>query len=514
MKKQLLWIAMGVLCPYQLFAGGILTNANQSASYIRMLARDASTEADAAYYNPAGLVKLSDGFHISLNNQTIFQNRTIDNSYPLLNKSSYSGNVTIPFLPSAFAIYKHNKWAFSASFTATAGGGKASYNKGLPSFELPISNIPSALKAAGIPTDNYSVDLTFDGSSVFYGYQAGASYEINKMIAVYAGFRVVNAVNTYNGSIRNILINPVHPYNANGSGNLTSATAFFGTLAAAANGAVTKLDPAISQGAGVYTIDQMVASSQMSAADGAALKAGLGASYNNAMTLSEVQTAYKTNAATMSTYSASTADKYVDVKQTGLSVAPILGANITPIENLNIGIRYEFITKLELKNKTKTDGTGKFPDGAKINSDVPAVLSVGVDYKVFPDLKVSAGLHHYFDKNTNWDGKEKLINNNLYELAAGLEYDINKKIAISAGYLYGQTGVGQGYQTDISYSLSSNTVGFGGRAKITDNLDLNLGMSYTAYIEGERFSKINNIDVKETYNRSNLVYSIGIDYHF
>ena len=49
-------------CPYQLFAGGILTNANQSASYIRMLARDASTEADAAYYNPAGLVKLSDGF--------------------------------------------------------------------------------------------------------------------------------------------------------------------------------------------------------------------------------------------------------------------------------------------------------------------------------------------------------------------------------------------------------------------------------------------------------------------
>ncbi len=62
-----------------------MTNTNQSSSYIRMPARNASLGIDAAYYNPAGLVQLSDGFQLSLNNQSVFQTRTIDNSFALLN---------------------------------------------------------------------------------------------------------------------------------------------------------------------------------------------------------------------------------------------------------------------------------------------------------------------------------------------------------------------------------------------------------------------------------------------
>lgn len=34
------------------FAGGILTNTNPSARFARLMALDASTNADAAYYNP------------------------------------------------------------------------------------------------------------------------------------------------------------------------------------------------------------------------------------------------------------------------------------------------------------------------------------------------------------------------------------------------------------------------------------------------------------------------------
>jgi long-subunit fatty acid transport protein len=54
-----------------IFAGGIVTNTNQSAMYTRMGNRTATLGIDAVYYNPAGLTKLGNGFHFSINNQTI-----------------------------------------------------------------------------------------------------------------------------------------------------------------------------------------------------------------------------------------------------------------------------------------------------------------------------------------------------------------------------------------------------------------------------------------------------------
>ena len=47
-----------ILLPVYVFAGGLVTNANQSAMFTRFQCRDASLDIDAAYYNPAGLVHL------------------------------------------------------------------------------------------------------------------------------------------------------------------------------------------------------------------------------------------------------------------------------------------------------------------------------------------------------------------------------------------------------------------------------------------------------------------------
>ena len=65
MKKTLAIAVLALCSTSHVFAGGILTNTNQSAHFIRMVARDASVQIDAAYTNPAGLVKLNDGFHFS-----------------------------------------------------------------------------------------------------------------------------------------------------------------------------------------------------------------------------------------------------------------------------------------------------------------------------------------------------------------------------------------------------------------------------------------------------------------
>jgi long-chain fatty acid transport protein len=512
MRTKLLSITIvGLLFPLHAFCGGILTNSNQSASYIRMPARDASVTADALYYNPAGLIKLDSGFHFSLNGQYIYQDRKIENDYPFLNNSTYKGKVVVPCLPSIYAIYKTGKWAFSAGFIATAGGGYAKYDKGLPSFEMDIASIPAMLSSNGISTSKYSVDISFKGGMVFYGYQAGATYEINKKISVYGGLRYVQAQNTYNGSIRNIQINPSAPY---GTGNLMSAPTFFSGMATQLGNVANSLSSLITGGAGNLTLNQLVALGSLSQDAANSLQAGLGSSYNSSMTVSQIQSAYQTSQTTMAATADATADKEVDAKQTGHGFTPILGVNITsPDDKLNIGVRYEFRTKLELTNDTKKDDTGMFPDGAKSRSDLPAILSAGVGYKVLPDIKVSLGWHHYFDKDANWDGKEKKVNHNLNEYSAGIEYNISPRIMLSAGYLFAQTGVSHAYQSDMTYILSSNTYGFGGCFKATTKMEINVGVMYSKDIENHRTYDFNSIRVKETYNRYEWLYALGVDYH-
>ena len=52
--RKLFLISIGLLIVSTLtFAGGLLTNTNQHVLFLRMLARDASTQIDAVYSNPA-----------------------------------------------------------------------------------------------------------------------------------------------------------------------------------------------------------------------------------------------------------------------------------------------------------------------------------------------------------------------------------------------------------------------------------------------------------------------------
>ena len=127
------------------FAGGLLTNTNQHVLFLRMLARDASTQIDAIYSNPAGLAFMEDGFHLSFNGQNVYQTRTITSTFAPFagfggnQTKTYKGEASAPFVPSLFAVYKKGNWAFSGSFAITGGGGKATFNEGLGSFESQVA---------------------------------------------------------------------------------------------------------------------------------------------------------------------------------------------------------------------------------------------------------------------------------------------------------------------------------------------------------------------------------------
>ena len=63
------------------FAGGPMTNTNQSAAFLRSIARGTSLDADAVYNNPAGVVFMENGFHLGINDQMAYQTRTITSTF-------------------------------------------------------------------------------------------------------------------------------------------------------------------------------------------------------------------------------------------------------------------------------------------------------------------------------------------------------------------------------------------------------------------------------------------------
>ncbi|HKJ66889.1 MAG TPA: hypothetical protein VKA68_02945 [bacterium] len=415
------------------FAGGIVTNTNQSAEFIRMLNRNASMEMDGVYYNPAGLLQQDEGFQLYLSNQVILQQREVITHYPNFNFPSFSGETTVPFYPNVYLLYKTGELAFSAGLTPIGGGGSAEYPEGLPSFEFPVASLvgipASVINPALAPYGNitgYSMDASFTGSSIYLGGQVNVGYAVSEEIAVSAGARFVSARNTYEGSLENVIL---------------SAT----------NGSITGVIPNIE----------------------------------------------------------------VDAVQTGVGYTGILGINFTTLDILNIGIRYETLTKLEVENDTEKDDTGAlldggmFPDGAKTGADIPATLAMGVGYQLHPQLRLQAGLTYFFNEDVDWDGRQALVDNGS-EYGVGLEYRVTNTFLMSGGILRTLSGATNASQSDLKYDLDALSLGIGARYSLNAELALTAALSHTSYEDGTNGAS--NEIFKEEYQKSSTVYTIGLQY--
>jgi len=533
--RKIIAMLLAVLSISPALAGGLVTNTNQSASFIRNPSRGASLEIDAAYFNPAGLAFLPDGFHFSVNNQTITQERSISSDLGILLQKDFVGSVAAPLFPSVYAVYKTNNLAFSLGVMPIGGGGTALYEEGLPSFESQVAAIPAGLTAAGIPTTRYGFDVEFDGSSVFWGFQGIAAYKVNDRLSVSAGLRYITVNNTYKGHLKHIGINPNQPaFGAMFNGlNMVQAPFFFTSAATTLTGwstgataFVAGLQPIITGGGGGVLLANgttvgltPVQVAQIQGLITAAGQSHAGMTISTAQaTLSAAAPVFAARAATMTAQAALTSDKEVDAKQTGTGIAPIVGITFKPLEQLVIGFKYEHKAAMTLTNETSIDGTGLFPDGAETPSDMPSKFSLGVAYGVTPRLNISGTAHYYLDRQANYGKKVAgvfventvVIDRNLWEAAFGIEYMINDRLLISTGYLRTLSGVNASYQTDLSHSLSTHSIGGGARYKLGESLGLNFGVLNTWYdAETRNFGAFN-----ETYDRTAFVIAVGVDVSF
>ena len=480
------------------FAGGYLTNTNQHIAFLRMLARGASTEIDAVASNPAGLAFLpKDGLVLSLNVQSVAQQRNIDARYttaslPLdLSKLGmgqmtlggneyshyYKGKASAPAVPSFFAAYKCDKWVFSGSFTVVGGGGKCSFAEGLPMFESSVRSLydvalgasqlmnrlnPSNSTLPAVPTsDMYTVNSAMDGRQFIYGLQLGVTYKVTDWLSVFAGGRMCYFSGGYEGFV-NAEVRP--EYLQSYQKGLQQAIAM-----------LQKVNP------------------QLAAQMGGMMPASM---------LQEGKF-----------------DLALDCDQKGWGLTPILGADVR-YKGFTLGLKYEFMTNLNLENKTHklVDPTGAlkaFEDGVNTPSDIPAWLTVALGYDFLPTLRATVEYHRFFDKQASMaDNKQKTLERGTNEYLAGIEWDAHKYVTLSGGFQRTDYGLSDEFQSDTSFSCDSYTLGFGAKFNLTDHVKVNVAYFWTNYSDYEKHYQSATASGTNVYSRTNKVFGVGVDYVF
>ena len=498
------------------FAGGLLTNTNQNVAFNRMMSREASIGIDGVYYNPAGVVFLGEGHHLSLNWQLAYQTRIIKNGYDLFKNNvnnpitprEFKGEAFAPVIPSLQYAYNKGRWSFQANLALTGGGGKCTFDNGLGSFEKIVGE--TAMGACGLAgavdgaakgalgaaypknifsemfgTDGkYSYDSYMHGRQYYYGISIGAAYKVSDNFSAFAGLRTVYASCNYYGYVRDIKVGNTPLY--------------------------TVLDPS------------------------------------------------KTDAA----------DILLSCDQTGLGFTPIIGIDYKT-GRWNFSAKYEFKTRMRLKNKSVNqapsignlagnlrtaliakgvpevvvdnkilgdpkvqavmggikskfdtalgEAVGEYEDGKKIAGDIPAYLTLGAGYAPTDDLRINVGFHWFDDKNaTSYNNRNKKLDRGTLEYNAGAEYDINKRFTVSAGWQCTSYGLSDEYMDDKSFVVSSNSVGVGGVIRLTSRMKLNVAYFHTFYEHKKTSEKSTVIagDYTSDYTRNNNVFGVGLDVKF
>ena len=519
MKKKILAAFVGTAVSSVTFAGGLLTNTNQNVAFLRNPARDAAIGIDGVYTNPAGVVFLPEGFHVSLNFQSAYQTREVTSTFAPFaygvgnggeSVKLFKGDAKAPVVPSLQAAYNRGRWSYSFNFAIGGGGGKCAFEDGLGSFESQAALLPLLGSAMGI--NSYSMDSYMRGRQYYYGFQIGAGYKITDNLSAFVGGRLVYATSNYYGYVRNISVN--RP-----DGEMTGASALFATQMATYLEQSGQLDAAAQQAAAAGNAElaaQYAAQAQQAA--GAARQMGV--------------------------LSVATEDVTLNCDQAGWGFTPIVGLDYK-IGKFNFGVKYEFKTKIRLDNRAANSESAerltmldKYRDGRTVKEDIPALLTIGAQYDILSNLRVMVGYHHFFDKQATQEGNtNELLDKGTNEYLAGVEYDINKRWQISAGVQSTNYGLTDAYMKDMSFNVSSTSAGIGLGVQLTKRMKLNVAYFHTFYKTYDKSTNDYNgvsatiaqavgqptadallaagaLKGSDSFTRTNKVFGLGLDFTF
>ena len=525
------------------FAGGFLTNTNQNVAFNRMMSREASIGIDGVYYNPAGVVFLGDGHHLSINWQLAYQDRTIKNDYSLFTNNvnnpitprEFKGEAFAPVIPSFQYAYNKGRWSFQGNFALTGGGGKCTFDNGLGSFERIVAE--TAMAACGLARTvdgalgsvlgrevsmfgsdqafgaggKYSFNSYMHGRQYYFGLSLGAAYKVSDNFSVFGGVRGIYATTNYYGYVEDIKV-----------GNMPLYMVLDPTKKDAANielscdqngiGFTPIIGVDFKTGKWNFSAKYEFKTRMRLKNKSVNLVPSIGnlpANLSSQMT--QILTAQFTQAGLPAEQAAAKAE----------ATAAAVLANQT-VQKTMLGLKNQFDTELD-------EAIGEYADGKKIAADIPAYLSVGVGYSPIDPLRINVGFHFFDDKNAKaYNNRQEKLDHGTLEYNAGVEYDINKKFTVSAGWQstnYGlpeeeaTTSKDKRFMDDKSFVTSSNSVGLGGVWHFNKKMSFTVAYFHTFYQHKKTTESVelipgNAINYSADYSRNNNVFAAGIDINF
>ena len=464
MKKIVTSLAIAMAAT-SAFAGGLLTTTNQNAHSLRFFSQEADINLTSLYANPAGQAFLNKGWHISASSMTAIQTRNIQSTFPLFalkdgnQTHNFEGKAFAPVVPSFDFAYVQDKWSVSAHFGVVAGGGTCEFENGLGSLEAVASNM------------------------IMSGVQNALPGQLAAM-----GIPAANIP----GMVQNIMTNQFR-YNLNS--NLTGKQNYFGF-----------------QVGGTYKV-----------LDNMSVYGGVRGIYATCGYTGGIQNMqYSIDGG--QNFSAASPDIMLDCQQSGMAVTPIIGIHYRPVEGLELAAKYEFKTRVKLENTTTPESAAAtqllplYADGKKVRTDLPALLTVGAQYRPVENVKLAASWRYYFDKAATKDGyidgqkvnMNDLVDDNTMEFLASAEWKFCKWVAVSASWQKTSFGLSDAYMSDTDFTVSSNSVGGGLRIYPCNLLSIDLGYMHTFY--DERTVATPAKMMSNVYTRNNNVVGIGLNF--
>ena len=479
MKKIFYSVVLFAVCSSEAMAGGLVTNSNQSASFLRNPARDAVIDIDGVYTNPAGVCFMPNGFHLGLTAQHPEQKRIVTTTFPTLalnqnhlgeSTRKYTGTASAPIVPSFQLAYVMDKLTVSASMAVTGGGGKCTFDEGIGSLECLVSTTPmtavkqllaatpdndprkpayaAAASAIGQGNYVYNVDAYMRGRQFYYGFQVGAGYKVTDNLAVFAGLRTMIGSAKYTGYVKNIK----------------------------------------------YTSIDQTASAPYTAAvlDGINAKAE---------------------------------DMEMTTTQSCVGFTPVIGVDYRINDQWNIAVKYEFRTKMNLENSSEMNKAAseqpaldKFNDKVNkyVRDDIPGTFTCGVQYSPIETVRLNAGYHFYDDTHAvKYNNEQDLIDGGTREILFGAEWDATKLLTVSAGWQNTHYDLSDAYMSDMVHNLSSNMIVCGVCLHVSEKISVDLGYMHNFYDKRTVETQVSaGVTKKDVYERRNDAFAVGVNFDF
>ncbi len=473
----------------------------RSAEYVRTQSRNASTEADAVNYNPAGLPFLQNGgIYLTINSVNSFTRkgdsfnmwgslgvnsfnrliRPMPNQYQSANM--YMSTLMVPIPTNLSFIFKRDNWAVFADVSILQGMPGATYTQGASTMDRLLVAYNTVLAS------RFSQELVsvFSNSSMkrqefHISATVGGSYAFLDWLSASLAFRYINI----NANTK-ISQTPLHVEITGGvaADQYQSPASIDTDVFGSGMGIILGLD--------FKPLENLTIGSRVE--------------YYPPMVLNK-----RTNSFIANPVIAQSGDLNMFCD----SIWPLV-IN----DRLNTGGVGNIFNMVLMDPRTRKDISNK------VKATYPTSLSLGLSYRVIPALKLDTSADLTFPQARDLDGREQNWYPVGYRLGQSIEWNVAPWAAISVGYSYNDFGLRADALTEYDDLLASHTIGAGCSLKPLDFLTVTVAGSYSFYttakhdnsdlmvstILGSRF--VYYYGWNETLSRDGWSVSLGVTFSF